>query len=185
MGARASSCPFAMSSVGHSVSTSPHPSPGVQELLQALPAQYALSTVQSDRNEHARLFVALRAETSSPQTVLLSWGANREPGYFSLWLVFHDRRGSLGVITSVISELGVNIAKASAFSTRDGIAVDSFTVDRCVEKSLCVNNLRLVSQTYDFVALVPPQNGQQSGDIDQDAPCCCFLRTLVSVRWAH
>jgi hypothetical protein len=42
-----------------------------------------------------------------------------------------DRRGSLGVVTSLLSELGVNIGKASVFSTLDDqYGVDSFTVDR-------------------------------------------------------
>ena len=109
--------------------------PGLVELLQVLPPQYALSTDYDDRSQHARLLLALRAEAGPgdrPQkyTVQLAWCARAAYSQFSLWLVFYDRRGSLGVITSVISDLSINIGKASVFCTHDGIAIDSFTVDR-------------------------------------------------------
>ena len=107
--------------------------PVLQQLLQRLPQQYALATSFNDRMIHAKLLAELQASTDATQTVRLEWAQNSQaPNVFSLWLVFADRRGSLGLITSVLAELNVNIGKASVFSTSDGIAVDSFSVDRGV-----------------------------------------------------
>lgn len=143
MGARAASCPFEMcsgcSTSQMSVST------GMLELLRSMPSQYALSTQQPERVQHVLLFHELRQEPPGAQSVHISWAADGN-ATFSLWLVFPDRRGSLGVITSVISELGVNIAKASAFSTADGIAVDSFTVDRCGAPSMPTSSMRAMAR---------------------------------------
>jgi hypothetical protein len=102
---------------------------GVQRLLQRLPSQYALSTSYTDRVQHARLLSAMEADPSASTNVHLAW-ATENGNRATIWLVFSDRRGSLGLITAVLSELGVNIGKASVFSTSDGAAVDSFSVDR-------------------------------------------------------
>ena len=104
----------------------------LQELLRRMPAQYALATSYSDREQHARLLNELQATQKSQQqlAVCISWQPVQTGGA-TVWLVFADRRGSLGLITSLLSELGVNIGKASVFSSTDGIAADAFTVDRC------------------------------------------------------
>ena len=101
----------------------------VQQLLQALPAQYAMATSLSDRMHHARLLRELQTDPAASHTVRLAW-AVEDATKAQLWLVFPDRRGSLSVISSAMSELNVNILKASVFNTNDGIAVDSFSVDR-------------------------------------------------------
>lgn len=106
----------------------------LHELSRRMPAQYALTTSYADRLEHARL-LAETALGAKPQAdaVRLAWRLE-EGSHATLWLVFPDRRGSLGLITSLLSELGVNIGKVSAFSSTDGFAVDTFTVDRCVSE---------------------------------------------------
>ena len=106
----------------------------LQDLLRRMPTQYALSTSFADRMHHAKLLAeASDAAKAQQHSVRLSWDAEQRGGRAAIWLVFPDRRGSLGVITSLLSELGVNIGKASVFSSSDGLlAVDTFTVDRCV-----------------------------------------------------
>lgn len=105
----------------------------VQDLLRRMPAQYALATSYADRLVHARLIADLPVG-AKPQgdLVRLSWQTVQQDATTAatVWLAFPDRRGSLGLITSLLSELGINIGKASVFSSTDGIAVDTFTVDR-------------------------------------------------------
>ena len=129
MGKRASSMPTI---AGESSTADPNGnSPELQNLLRRLPAQYALATSFADRLQHTRLMAALMANAEASSAVHLAWAAEEGLGRAAIWLVFADRRGSLGLITALLSELGVNIGKASVFSTTDGVAVDSFTVDRC------------------------------------------------------
>jgi hypothetical protein len=146
MGFRSSSVPYNMGSPfreqqGHSLAE-----PAVQKLLSVMPAQYALSTLPSDRAQHAQLLQNLHIEQQregrESQNVHLSW-APYDSRSFSLWLVFNDRRGSLGVITSVLAEFGIDISKVAAFSTPDGVAVDSFAVSRMDEELAAKMRVRL------------------------------------------
>ena len=146
MGFRSSSVPYNMGSPfreqqGHSLTE-----PAVQKLLSVMPAQYALSTLPSDRAQHAQLLQNLHLEQQregrESQNVHLSW-APYDSRSFSLWLVFNDRRGSLGVITSVLAEFGIDISKVAAFSTPDGVAVDSFAVSRMDDELAAKMRVRL------------------------------------------
>ena len=122
----------ACSSMDSEATASQSEDPGqLQELLRRMPAQYALATSLVDRAEHSRLLSAvLSGAKPQDDSVRLSWRVEQASTRATVWLVFPDRRGSLGLITSLLSELGINIGKASVFSTHDGIAVDTFTVDR-------------------------------------------------------
>ena len=102
--------------------------PVVNAFLTLMPADYVLSTLPSDHIQHARLLAAFRMALPGTHSVQLSWAP--QDGAFALWLVFQDRRGSLGVISVALSELNIDISKAAAFSTQDGIAVDAFVVNR-------------------------------------------------------
>ena len=154
MGFRYSPVPYDMGSPfreqqGHSLAEPAEPAePAEQKLLSVLPAQYALSTLPSDRDQHAQLLHNLRLEQQregrEAQNVHLSWAPN-DSSSFSLWLVFNDRRGSLGVITSVLAEFGIDISKVAAFSTPDGIAVTSFTVSRMDEELAAKLRVRLAA----------------------------------------
>lgn len=146
MSLRSSSVPENMGSPfreqqGHSLTE-----PAVQKLLSVMPAQYALSTLPSDRAQHAQLLQNLHLEQQregrESQNVHLSW-APYDSRSFSLWLVFNDRRGSLGVITSVLAEFGIDISKVAAFSTPDGVAVDSFAVSRMDDELAAKMRVRL------------------------------------------
>ena len=107
------------------------PTAELHSLMQRLPSQYALATSYTDRLQHAKLLAMLQSGPDAISSVQLAWAQlDASARAFSLWLVFADRRGSLGLITSVLAELNVNIGKASVFSTTDGYAVDSFSVDR-------------------------------------------------------
>ena len=134
MGAKSLSMP-SMTGESASSSSMDNGHPGVQQLLQRMPSQYAFATSLTDRVQHARLLAAKAQDPVGVTNVHLSWAAEGGGTHATIWLVFADRRGSLGLITALLSELGVNIGKASVFSTSDGVAVDSFSVDRCVRRS--------------------------------------------------
>lgn len=133
MGSRNMSAP-AFTGDGSVASSSADPQSAalLQELLRRMPTQYALATSFADRLHHAQLLSEMPA-TAKPgehTAVRIAWEVEQDER-MTVWLVFPDRRGSLGLITSLLSELGINIGKASAFSSTDGIAVDTFTVDKC------------------------------------------------------
>ena len=107
----------------------PSPDMSQVQLLQSMPQEYVLSTTPDDRVQHAYLLAAFRLEMPGAQQVHISW-AQTGNGFCNVWLVFQDRRGSLGAITSALSDLGVDISRAAAFSTHDGVAVDAFRVNQ-------------------------------------------------------
>lgn len=130
MGARAASYPSMVSHGGEPLIGAPShsldPSPQ-QRLLNVMPDQYKLSAGLEERTQHAQL---LAKSSVNPDGVHMSWAKGPFEG-FLIWLVFPSKRGSLGVVTSILSEFSINISKAAANSTIDGsIAVDSFSVDR-------------------------------------------------------
>ena len=64
-------------------------------------------------------------------------------------VVHRNRVGSLGVITSLLSNCGFNITTASVFSTKDGFAVNAFWLEQVDE--VCVG-------AYPRCACVAPRN---------------------------
>jgi hypothetical protein len=122
--------------------------PGVSALLASTPADYAMTTKPLDRLQHALLIGKLRSEAGASTSVQLSWAPCGD--HFSLWLVFYDRRGSLGAISSSLGCLGIDIVKASAFSTIDGVAVDSFTVNRMDEELAATLRMHLAASIGAF-----------------------------------
>ena len=103
-----------------------------EDLLASTPVEYLLSTKPLDHEKHAFLVERLRSADLDSTSVELSWEHRGDS--FSLWVVFYDRLGSLGAITSSLGSLGIDILMASTFSTTDGIAVDFFAVDRMDEE---------------------------------------------------
>ena len=103
-----------------------------EDLLASTPVEYILSTKPLDHKKHAFLVERLRSEGLGSTSVELSWEHRGDS--FSLWVVFYDRLGSLGAITSSLGSLGIDILMASTFSTTDGVAVDFFAVDRMDEE---------------------------------------------------
>ena len=99
-------------------------------LLSSLPKQYKLGTTRVDQLLHARLLRRLRAEDAP---VLTSWVRSKSAvggeSLLQLHIVFRDRPGSLGTLSTVLSQAGANIVGVAAFTTTDGFAVDVIGID--------------------------------------------------------
>ena len=111
------------------------------ELVAALPEHYLISTTIDERQLHLELYMKYKQELQSgssvstaasanhphDQPVLVAW--RRRETRVLLCLAFLDCVGSLSSIMAVLSSRGIDIKRVAAFSTKHGIAIDSFEVD--------------------------------------------------------
>ena len=105
------------------------------ELVAALPELYLISTTTDERQVHLELYTKYKqvtnanilAATNAHEHVFVAW--RRRGMRVLLCLVFLDCIGSLSSITAFLSSRGIDIKRVAAFSTRHGVAVDTFEVD--------------------------------------------------------
>jgi UTP:GlnB (protein PII) uridylyltransferase len=92
-------------------------------LAEQLPSDYVNKTTSDERDAHQKLYnsfsssrgIAISFEQRLHQTTLLH-------------LIFEDCIGSLGVICAALTARKINICQVQAFTTKDGVAIDSFEV---------------------------------------------------------
>jgi len=93
-------------------------------LLERMPHNYMTATIPAERAAHAALLARLVQYQSDCE---LSWRHVPARGRMTteLYLAFVDRPGSLSAITACLAACSINILRVGAFSTTDGIAVDT------------------------------------------------------------
>ncbi|HXX47312.1 MAG TPA: [protein-PII] uridylyltransferase, partial [Myxococcota bacterium] len=104
--------------------------PDAEALLDQMPRRYLLENGPEEVAAHLRVAFAFLADggrarvepfrTASDGEQQRSWG---------LVVVASDRAGLFATIAGVLSSCGHNILAASAYTTRDGLALDIFDVD--------------------------------------------------------
>ena len=97
-------------------------------LIATLPSPYITAIPLSEQVIHAHLVLGLRSEPEPGEPAKVHWQPGATQTRFHV--VHRNRVGSLGAITSLLSNCGFNITTASVFSTRDGFAVNAFWLDQ-------------------------------------------------------
>jgi len=100
----------------------------VRGLIATLPSPYITAIPLSEQVIHAHLVFGLRSEPEPGEPAKVHWQPGATQTRFHV--VHRNRVGSLGAITSLLSNCGFNITTASVFSTRDGFAVNAFWLDQ-------------------------------------------------------
>jgi len=127
----------------------------VDDVLERLPDNYFALTNPLERASHASLYLRMMQHRSSCE---LSWRPLSKGAGVELHLVFIDQPGSLSAITASLASHGINILRATAFSTNDGVAVDTldcthFDSDAA---STLVLRMRLNSDDSNLLSLESP-----------------------------
>jgi len=95
------------------------PSPDLARFLDGLPLRYLRTHTPSEVEQHVRLH-----QQAAERGVALS--LERRDGLYWLTLVTHDRPFLLASLAGALSQFGMNILKAEAFSNRLGMVLDTF-----------------------------------------------------------
>ena len=123
------------------------------EMVADLPDHYLRSTTIDERQVHLDLFgkykeACARKGAQPRERVVIHW-ERCDDGDVSAYFVFPDHPGSLSTITTWLSARSVNILRVAAFTTKGGVAVDSFQLssdfDNAVAESVVENLTRQVA----------------------------------------
>ena len=100
----------------------------MRSLVATLPSQYITAIPLSEQVIHAHMVFGLKSEQEPGEPAKVHWQPGAAQTRFHV--VHRNRVGSLGAITSLLSNCGFNITTASVFSTRDGYAVNAFWLEQ-------------------------------------------------------
>ncbi|KAK4752680.1 hypothetical protein SAY87_021478 [Trapa incisa] len=100
--------------------------PATRPAIEVRPEQASPSNQNNETSVHSNNLIRDDAQASAPKSEL-------RPRY-EITISTNDKRKFLSQLTSVISELGLNIQEAHAFSTEDGYFLDVFVVS-CLKES--------------------------------------------------
>ena len=92
--------------------------------IPSLPQDYVETTSADERDAHERLYTTFM---QGGETVAIS--TQLRPNQDTLvHIIFVDCLGSLGVMCAALASRGISISRVHAFTTGEGIAVDTFQV---------------------------------------------------------
>ena len=156
------------------------------ELVASLPNHYLISTSVDERDAHVELYRQYKQAQQdnlghgTVGEVHLSWRRRSERGVCVLYLVFFDCVNSLSTIAAALGSRGINILRASVFSTRNGVAIDTIEVeDNCFDQDVAtLIRARLVH-------LIEEQRSGQRDPLELELPESYVHGTTVDERKAH
>eukprot|EP00900_Chrysochromulina_parva_P023007 jgi/Chrpa1/533/Chrysochromulina_OHIO_Genome00010341-RA len=92
----------------------------MEQLTRSVTQAYVLGTSRTDQQVHALLLKRARQTGHAAQTL---WMRGSTDAAIRLHIVFRDRSGSLGTLSTIISQYGGNIIGVSAHTTNDGFGL--------------------------------------------------------------
>lgn len=131
-----------------SAATTPH------GLIQLLPPNYIASTTTAERQAHFELYHRLHTSAN----IMEMSAVESSEGLNVLYLVFHDRPGSLSAITSALGNHDINIQHVSAFSTIDKsrIAIDTLQISEFSTAAMAAIDSAIARLSAEAPATAPP-----------------------------
>ena len=104
--------------------------PDAEALLDQMPRRYLLENAPEEVAAHMRAAFAFLAEGGRARVEPFREAPDGEQQRsWGLVVIASDRTGLFATIAGVLSSCGHNILAASAYTTRDGLAIDLFDVD--------------------------------------------------------
>jgi len=103
--------------------------PDAEALLDQMPRRYLLENAPEEVAAHMRTAFGFLADRPRARVAPFRSATGNEQRSWGLVVIAADRPGLFATIAGVLSGCGHNILAASAYTTRDGLALDLFDVD--------------------------------------------------------